>query len=121
VKRLRANDSVDSHAKVGHRQAVIPRNPRHFQVPGVSLFMPDLDFYRPSKAGQQKENRSEVLTSSKKRFIIAFSADDEQNAALQSKRRVKTAENVVRSTECSKQLKQRFQLWQQSSLTINSR
>ena len=35
VKRLSADDSAATSVKVGHRQAVIPANPRRRQAPGV--------------------------------------------------------------------------------------
>ncbi len=35
VKRLSADDSAATSVKVGHRQAVIPENPRRRKVPGV--------------------------------------------------------------------------------------
>ena len=35
VKRLSADDSAATSVKVGHRQAVIPENPRRQQAPGV--------------------------------------------------------------------------------------
>ena len=35
VKRLRADDSAATSVKVGHRQAVIPQNPRRRMAPGV--------------------------------------------------------------------------------------
>jgi hypothetical protein len=38
VKRLCADDSAATSVKVGHRQAVIPENPRFFRVWG--FFMP---------------------------------------------------------------------------------
>ena len=35
VKRLSADDSAATSVKVGHRQAVIPENPRRRKAPGV--------------------------------------------------------------------------------------
>ena len=35
VKRLSADDSAATSVKVGHRQAVIPENPRRPKAPGV--------------------------------------------------------------------------------------